>query len=107
MSAEINPGGATIALRAPGNNITLRLLSAFSGPLTAPSANPSGAVPPTTAEAVLEGLGQEIDVILDDGPCPGNESTLIDVSANPPRLLREGAILREEISRILHPINLK
>jgi len=107
LSAEINQGGATIALRVPGNDIALRLLCSFSGPLTAPSANPSGATPPTKAEAVLQLLGQEIDAVLDGGPCPGNESTLIDISANQPRLLREGAISRSEISEILHPINLK
>ena len=107
LSTEINPGGATIALRVPGNNIALRLLHTFSGPLTAPSANPSGAIPPTKAEAVLGCLGQEIDAVLDGGPCPGNQSTLIDISANYPRLLREGAISGTKISRILHPINLK
>jgi len=107
LSAEINSGGATIALRAPGSDIALSLLRAFAGPLTAPSANPSGATPPTTAEAVLRGLGQEIDAVLDGGPCPGNESTLVDVSANEPRLLREGTISRREIAQTLHPVHLR
>ena len=106
LSAEINPDSTTIALRAPGSEIVLRLLRAFSGPLTAPSANPSGATPPTTAKTVLRGLGTKIDAVLDGGPCPGKESTLIDISANPPRLLRENAISRAEIARILHPIHL-
>lgn len=107
LSAEINSGNATIALRAPGNAIALRLLHIFSGPLTAPSANPSGTMPPTTAEAVLRGLGQEIDAVLDGGPCPGNASTLIDLSAETPQLLRKGAIPYSEIARILHPVHLK
>lgn len=107
LSAEINPGGATIALRAPGNDIALRLLRAFSGPLTAPSANTSDATPPTTAEDVLQGLGQKIDAVLDGGRCPGSQSTLIHISENYPQLIREGAISRAEISRILNPIYLK
>ena len=107
LSAEINPGGATIALRVPGSDIALSLLGAFAGPLTAPSANPSGVTPPTTAEQVMRGLGGAIDAVLDGGPCPGNESTIVDVSENEPRLLREGAISRDEIAQTLNPVHLR
>ena len=104
LSQALNPGGNTVALRAPGNDITLRLLRAFAGPLTAPSANLAGAAPPKTAEDVMENMAHAIDAVLDGGPCPGNESTLLDLSADPPRLLRAGAISRRQIEDIVGPL---
>ena len=103
LSAEINPGGATVALRAPGSEIAMRLLHAFSGPLTAPSANRSGDPPPIAAEEVIHGLGAAIDAVLDGGCCPGGESSIVELTAGAPRLLREGAISRRRIAEILHP----
>ena len=103
LSAEINPLGMTVALRAPGSDTAHRLLRAFNGPITAPSANPSGAAPPITAEEVIDGLGTAIDAVLDGGPCPGSKSTIVDLTTDAPRLLREGAISRRRITEILHP----
>ncbi|MDA0229209.1 MAG: L-threonylcarbamoyladenylate synthase [Proteobacteria bacterium] len=103
LSMEINPLGVTVALRAPGNDTALRLLRAFNGPITAPSANPSGAEPPITAGEVVSGLGVAIDAVLDGGPCPGSESTIVDLTGGAPRLLREGAISRRRIAEILYP----
>lgn len=104
LAPAINSGGETVALRAPDSAVAMRLLRAAAGPLTAPSANPSSAAPPTTAEQVRHGLEYAIDAILDGGPCPGNESTLLDLSNGPPRLLREGAISRRQIEHILGPV---
>jgi L-threonylcarbamoyladenylate synthase len=103
LSAEINPRGASVALRAPGSDIAMRLLRAFAGPLTAPSANRSGAPPPNTAQEAMQGLGPMIDAVLDGGSCPGGESTIIDLTAGAPRLLRQGAISRQRIEEALHP----
>ena len=103
LSAEINPLGMTVALRATGSDTARRLLRAFNGPITAPSANPSSAAPPITAREVINGLGTAIDAVLDGGPCPGSESTIVDLTAGSPRLLREGAISRRRITEILHP----
>ena len=103
LSTAINPTGATIALRAPGNDIAMHLLRAFSGPLTAPSANRSGAEPPKTAAAVIRGLGPAIDAVLDGGPCPGSESSIVDLTGGAPQLLRQGAIPRARIAEILRP----
>jgi L-threonylcarbamoyladenylate synthase len=103
LSADVNPLGTTVALRAPGSDTALSLLRALNGPITAPSANPSGAAPPITAEEVIDGLGSTIDAVLDGGPCPGSESTIIDLTTGTPRLLREGAISRRRITEILHP----
>ncbi len=104
LSRALNPEGHTVALRAPGNDMTLRLLRAFAGPLTAPSANLAGAAPPKTAEDVMQNMAHAIDAVLDGGPCPGNESTLLDLSADAPRLLRTGAISRRRIEDIVGPL---
>jgi len=101
LCREINPRDATVALRAPGGDIAMRLLRAFAGPLTAPSANRSGAPPPRSAEAVMDGLGAAIDAVLDGGSCAGGESTIIDLTAERPRLLRQGAISRRRIEETL------
>lgn len=104
LSRALNPEGNTVALRAPGNDITMRLLRAFAGPLTAPSANLAGATPPKTAEEVMANMAHVIDAVLDGGPCPGNESTLLDLSVGAPRLLRAGAISRRQIEDIVGPL---
>ncbi|ORE91225.1 Sua5/YciO/YrdC/YwlC family protein [Stappia sp. 22II-S9-Z10] len=84
-------GGTTVAVRIPASPL-FRAVCAAAGPLVAPSANRSGRVSPTTADAVAEELGAVIDLIVDAGPCPvGVESTVIDLTATPPRLLRPGA----------------
>jgi len=106
LSAEINPDGATVALRAPGNETAMTLLRAFAGPLTAPSANPSGAEAPESAEEVLNGLGSAIDAVLDGGSCPGSASTIVDLTSGAPRLLRQGAISRQRIEETLRPLRL-
>jgi L-threonylcarbamoyladenylate synthase len=104
LAPAVNPEGHTLALRAPGSAVAMRLLRAFAGPLTAPSANPTGQAPPHTARDVMRGLGHAIDAIVDGGPSPGNKSTLLELSGGAPRLLREGAISRRRIEDILGPI---
>lgn len=108
-SAPISPlvtvGLATIAVRAPAAPTAQRLLQATLLPLAAPSANPSGGVSPTTAAHVVEGLGDALDLVLDGGPCSvGLESTVVDVSGEPPRLLRPGGVPREAIERLVGPL---
>lgn len=96
-----NAGLDSIALRAPRHSAAQALIRAFDGPLVAPSANPSGAVSPTTAAHVAEGLGDRIDLILDGGPCPvGLESTVIALLGGTPTLLRPGGLARRQIEAI-------
>ena len=58
-----------------------------------PSANPTGLEPPTTAEGVLAYFSDGIDLVLDGGPTPGGEpSTVLDVTVDPPRIIRQGAV---------------
>lgn len=93
LPEALTAGTGTIALRVPGHPVALGLVRAARFPVTAPSANPTGAVPPTTASEVEDALGDRIDVILDGGPTKGGlPSTILDVSVSPPRLLRRGGV---------------
>lgn len=95
-------GQDTIGLRMPGHPIALELLRAFGGGVAAPSANKFGRISPTTAEHVRKDLGDEVDLILDGGPCEvGIESTIVDLSRAAPALLRPGRISTEDIAATL------
>ena len=95
-------GGETVGLRCPDHPLTLSLLRQCALPLAAPSANPSGEASPKTAEQVLSYFDGKIDAIIDGGPCGvGRESTLIDLSRAPYRILREGALPPETIADAL------
>lgn len=92
----------TVGLRVPGHDLALALLDGFQGGVAAPSANRFGQVSPTTAQHVEAELGDEVDFVLDGGPCEvGVESTIVDVASDRPRLLRPGGIGREAIEQIL------
>jgi L-threonylcarbamoyladenylate synthase len=95
-------GLETVAVRVPGHPAARQLLRAFGGPLAAPSANRFGRISPTTAEAVLEELGDRISLILDAGPCPiGVESTVVGFAADGlPIIFRPGGVPLEEIERV-------
>lgn len=91
-------GQQTVAIRIPDHLMTLELLSKLDFPLAAPSANPSEYVSPTSAQHVYDQLGTLIPLILDGGECKvGLESTIVDLSRPKVRLLRLGAISKEEI----------
>ena len=98
----VTGGLETVALRVPAHSMALSLLSAFGGGVAAPSANRFGAVSPTTARHVREGLGDAIDFVLDGGPCAvGVESTIVDVTGEAPAILRPGGVAREDLERAL------
>jgi L-threonylcarbamoyladenylate synthase len=83
----------TIGLRIPGHAVAAALVRAAGRPVTAPSANPHGAASPRTAEEVLAGLGERVDLVLDGGPTAGGPaSTLLDLTGSRPRLVRSGAV---------------
>ncbi|MBV8780251.1 MAG: Sua5/YciO/YrdC/YwlC family protein, partial [Phycisphaerae bacterium] len=76
-----------------------------AGPLAGPSANRSNHVSPTTADHVRADLGDQVDLILDGGPCRvGIESTVIDLSGTVPTILRPGGVAREQIETIIGPV---
>ena len=99
-------GGAdTVGLRVPSHPMAQALLSTFGGGVAAPSANRFGAVSPTTADHVAADLGDDVDYILDGGPCAvGVESTIVDLSRAHPVLLRPGGMPREAIEAIIGPL---
>jgi L-threonylcarbamoyladenylate synthase len=102
----ITGGRRSVGLRCPAHALTQSLLDRFGGGLAAPSANRFGKVSPTTAQHVVDDLGAALvpgrDVVLDGGPCRiGVESTIVDLTASPPQVLRAGGIDRDEITRLL------
>jgi len=91
-------GGSTLGLRCPDHPLTRSLLRACGLPLAAPSANPSGAPSPKSADEVLAYFDGKIDAVLDGGRCGiGRESTIVDLSAPPYRILRPGALPEEAV----------
>lgn len=96
-------GGTTIALRVPDAPV-LRLAAANIGAIVAPSANRSGRVSPTSADAVAGELGGRVDLIVDGGPSPiGVESTVLDMTG-PPRLLRPGGLDAAAVEAVIGPL---
>lgn len=92
IPAMVSAGLPTIALRMPSHPVATALLRRSGLPLCAPSANRSEHISPTTAEHVVRSLPQ-VPLVLDGGRCPlGLESTVVDLTVHPPRLLRPGAL---------------
>src|SRR5690348_13744143 len=98
----VTAGGPTVAVRVPAHPVAQALVRAAGVPIAAPSANRSMELSPTRAEHVLRGLDGRIDVLLDGGPTAGGiESTVLDLTATPPRLLRPGLIGVAELEAVL------
>ena len=94
----VTAGSNKVAVRVPSHPVAMALLLAVQAPVAAPSANASSRPSATTAAHVQHTLDGKIDAILDGGPCAhGLESTVVDISENPPKLLRMGAISLETI----------
>lgn len=106
VSLLASAGLDTLALRVPAHPVALALLRAVGRPVAAPSANRSGAVSPTRAAHVADSLGDAVDLVLDGGACRvGVESTILDLSASRPAILRPGGIAREDIEALLGPVD--
>lgn len=106
VPALVSAGRPTMALRVPAHPVALALLRTARLPLAAPSANRSESVSPTTAAHVLRSL-PAVPLILDGGPCPlGIESTVVDLTTAPPRLLRSGALPLRELLALLPDLEL-
>jgi L-threonylcarbamoyladenylate synthase len=93
LPPELTAGTGTVGVRWSPHPVARRLVGALGGPLTAPSANLEGAPPPTTAADVLRVFGGAIDLVLDGGPTAGGAaSTVVDVTTEAPRVLRQGVV---------------
>ncbi len=98
----VTAGLDTVGMRCPDCAVTRQVIAAAGVPVAAPSGNASGRPSPTTAAAMLEDMDGKIDAILDDGACAvGVESTIIDLTVDPPRLLRPGGVTLEELEEAL------
>jgi L-threonylcarbamoyladenylate synthase len=99
---EVTGGQDTVGLRIPAHPVALALLRKFGGGIAAPSANRFGRISPTTAQHVLEDLGEELEMIVDAGPCLiGLESAIINLSGPEPMLLRPGSLTVKELEAVL------
>ena len=98
----VTAGGETVGVRWPSHPFIQAVIHACGFPLAAPSANRSTQVSPTTARHVIAALAGRIRLVVDGGPCPvGIESTVLDLTVNPPRVLRPGMIHEESLRATL------
>lgn len=97
VPAEVTAGTGTVGVRLSSHAVARGVAAALGSPITAPSANPAGAEPPTTAEGVLGYFDGRLDLVLDAGATAGGPpSTVVDARSDPPRLLRAGAVALPE-----------
>ncbi len=97
----------TVAIRMPRHNVALALIRESNCPIAAPSANLAGRPSPTTAQHVLDDLAGRIDAVLDAGPTKiGVESTVLDITVDPPQILRPGGISYEVLKDFLGRVDL-
>ena len=90
---ELTGGGGTIGLRVPGNGVTRDLIRSLGTALTGTSANRSGGRDLRTADEVMAEVGDRVDLVLDGGTAAGGlPSTVVDVTCEPPRIIRQGII---------------
>ena len=102
LPSGVTAGGETQGVRCPDHPDTLAVIRGLGKPLACPSANLSGEKSPKTAADVLGQLAGLIDAVLDGGPCSvGVESTILDLTVSPYRILRQGGLARSEISEVL------
>jgi L-threonylcarbamoyladenylate synthase len=98
----VTAGGSTVAVRAPAHPVAVALLERCDFAVAAPSANPYGAPPPTTAGEVLRCLGERISLVIDGGPSRlSTPSTIVALGPAGAQILRQGSIEREAIARIV------
>ncbi|MDR1031129.1 MAG: threonylcarbamoyl-AMP synthase [Treponema sp.] len=98
-------GLPTVAVRFPDHRVAQQLIRLSTGAVAAPSANPFGYLSPTKAAHVQEQLGDQVAFIIDGGPCGiGVESTVLDLSAGSPQILRPGGTPRERIEAVIGPV---
>lgn len=104
---ETTGGLKTVAVRMPSHKVARRLIRYAGGYVAAPSANASGKPSPTLAKYVVEDMDGRIDMVIDGGQVGiGLESTIIDMTVNPPQILRPGFITEEMLERVLGEVDI-
>ncbi len=103
----ITAGLDTVAIRMPANNIALSLIREAKNPIVAPSANLFGRTSPTNAQHVVDDLDGKIEMIIDGGKTKvGVESTVLDITARPVRVLRAGGISVEQLKEVIGQVKI-
>jgi L-threonylcarbamoyladenylate synthase len=98
----VTAGTSTIGIRLPDAPFARRLVEKLETPLTATSANRSGMAAAITPEEVLAQLGTSLDILIDGGRLPVRSgSTILDLTVDPPVLLREGPVTFERLNNFL------
>ena len=98
----VTAGGKTVGVRCPDHPLTLELLKKCEKPLATPSANISGMPSPKSADDVLSYFNGKIPCVIDGGVCSvGIESTIVDMTVTPPKILRQGGLSRADIENAL------
>ena len=93
VPALVTARGWTVAVRVPDHPVPRELARRLGAPITGTSANPSGGPDPYTADDVRQRMGSAVAFVIEGGPAPtGRPSTVLDITCDPPRLLREGAL---------------
>jgi L-threonylcarbamoyladenylate synthase len=104
----VTSGLDRVAVRVPNHPLTLALLRSLDFPLAAPSANPFGYISPTTAQHVADQLGNNIEYILDGGPCTvGVESTIVGWENGMATVMRVGGLSIEAIEQVIGPVKIQ
>ena len=102
VTSAVTAGLDTVGMRCPAHPVCRAIIQAAGVPVAAPSGNTSGRPSPTNMADMLEDMDGKIDGIVDGGPCAvGVESTIIDLTEQPPRLLRPGGITLEQLEEVL------
>ena len=102
VPANVTGGRDTVVVRVPAHSFFRELVALLGCPIAAPSANRFGRVSPTTAQHVADDLGDDVDLIVDGGDSVvGVESTILDMTTDPPQVLRHGGIPIEDIESLL------
>lgn len=103
---EVTAGLSTVAVRVPLHPVARALIEAAGVPVAAPSANLFSRPSPTQASHVVEDLDGRIDLVVDGGPTTiGVESTVLDLTSDPPTILRPGAVTVEMLREVLGEVN--
>ena len=101
ISDLVTAGQPTIGLRVPDHELTRRALRLTNFPVAVTSANLSGQPEAVSPRQVLTTFGDLLDLLIDDGPCPGGlPSTVLDLTVSPPQILRDGPISRQQLEQI-------
>jgi L-threonylcarbamoyladenylate synthase len=107
FAENVTAGLATVGIRVPNHSVALNLLKRVKLPIAAPSANTSGKPSPTLAEHVYHDMAGSIPLILDGGATTiGIESTVLDMTSEPPVILRPGKITQEDLEQVIGTVRL-